>query len=91
MDEFLTHATEQVLRFTQVNAWDDLSEERRVQLGFNMGVMAHSLSLAKEDGFQVLADMQSGKISVEEFREHIKSLVASNNIEVSEENIARPF
>lgn len=34
--DFIIHACEQVLRFSQVENWDNLSEERKVQLGFNM-------------------------------------------------------
>ena len=90
-EDFIIHACEQVLRFTQVDKWDDLSEERKVQLGFNMGAMALGLSLSKEDGFQVLADACSGIISMQKFREHIMSLVISREIKVDEKNIARPF
>jgi len=39
MDDFIIHGCEQVLRFTQVEHWDDLSEELKVQLGFNMGLL----------------------------------------------------
>ena len=91
MDNFLTHACEQVLRFTKVKTWEDLSEERKVQLGFNMGVIAHSLNLTKEEGFQALTNMQNGVISMKKFREHIKSLVTSHDIEIDNENISRPF
>lgn len=91
MDEFTTHACEQVLRFTQVDKWDDLPEERKVQLGFNMGVMSHGLLLAKEDGYQFLADAREGSISMQAFREHVLSLVQSRGVDVKEENITRPF
>ena len=33
MNEFLIHACEQVLRFTQAERWDDLPEAIKVQLG----------------------------------------------------------
>lgn len=91
MDTFIIHACEQVLRFTRVEKWDDLSEEFKVQLGFNMGVVAHGLGLTKEDGFQALSNMRQEIISMEVFREHIKSLITSYGVEVDEANIARPF
>ena len=47
MDEFTIHACEQVLRFTQVEHWNDLPEEFKIQLGFNMGVVALGLKLTK--------------------------------------------
>lgn len=91
MNNFVIHACEQVLRFTQIDKWDDLSEELKVQLGFNMGVVALGLSLTKEDGFQALANARSGLVSMQEFREHLKRLISSHRIEVDETNIARPF
>lgn len=91
MDDFIKHACEQVLRFTQVDKWNDLSEEIKVQLGFNMGAMAHGLGLSKEDGFLALSNARQEAISMQAFREHIKSLVASHGIEIDESNIARPF
>jgi hypothetical protein len=48
-EEFTKHACEQVLRFSIVEKWDDLSEARKVQLGFNMGAMSLALNLSKED------------------------------------------
>lgn len=91
MDNFTIHACEQVLRFTQVDKWSDLSEEIKVQLGFNMGAIAHGLVLSKEDGFLALANVRQDAITMQEFREHIKSLVESHGVEVDEANIARPF
>ena len=90
-DEFLVHACEQVLRFTRVHRWDDLSEERKVQLGFNMGVMAFGLNLSKEDGYQVLANAREGRLSMAQFREHAASLIRSRNIVVDETKVARPI
>jgi hypothetical protein len=90
-DEFVTHACEQVLRFTHVGKWDDLSEESKVQLGFNMGAMALGLSLTKEDGFLALSNVRQGTLSMQAFREHVKSIIASHNVEVDEAKIARPF
>jgi uncharacterized protein YbcI len=80
-----------VLRFTQVERWDNLSEEIKVQLGFNMGVVALGLKLSKADSFQALADAREGRISMQDFRNHLKSLVASHQVKVDEVKIARPF
>jgi hypothetical protein len=91
MNSFLIHACEQVLRFTQVDKWNDLSEELKVQLGFNMGVMALGLELTKEDGFMALSNARQEIISMLEFRKHVKSLVTSHGVRVNETNIARPF
>jgi len=90
-EEFSTHACEQMLRFTQVEKWDDLSEELKVQLGFNMGAMALGLNLSKENGFLALANARQKIISMQEFREHLKSVITSHEVKVSEENIKRPF
>ncbi|OHA18200.1 MAG: hypothetical protein A2664_01895 [Candidatus Taylorbacteria bacterium RIFCSPHIGHO2_01_FULL_46_22b] len=91
MDDFIIHGCEQVLRFTQVEHWDDLSEERKVQLGFNMGVIALGLKLNKAESFQVLSDAREGKISMQAFRSHLKSLIDSHQVKVDEEKIAKPF
>jgi len=91
MDSFIIHACEQVLRFTQVDKWNDLPEELKVQLSFNMGVMAHGLKLTKEDGFQALYNVSQGITPIQVFREHIKSLITSHKIKVNEANIARSF
>jgi hypothetical protein len=90
-EEFTKHACEQVLRFTQVSKWDDLSEERKVQLGFNVGAMAFGLNLSKEEGFLALQNVREGNISMEKFHEHLKSLVFSHKIIIDEEKVARPF
>jgi hypothetical protein len=91
MDDFIIHGCEQVLRFTQVEHWDDLSEELKVQLGFNMGVVALGLKLSKADGFQALADAREGRISMQAFRDHLRLLIASREVEVDQTRIARPF
>ena len=91
MDEFTIHGCEQVLRFTQVERWDDLSEALKVQLAFNMGAIALGLKLSKADGFQALADAREGRVTMQDFRNHLKSLVASHNVPVDEAKIARPF
>jgi hypothetical protein len=91
MDEFTIHGCEQVLRFTQVERWDDLSEALKVQLAFNMGAVALGLKLTKADGFQALADAREGRVSMQAFRDHLRSVIASHNVEVDEAKIARPF
>lgn len=91
MNNFVIHACEQVLRFTSVNKWSDLSEKVKVQLSFNMGVVALGLDLSKEEGYQSIADMCQGDISVQEFHEHMKSLIVTHKVNVSEENIVKPF
>lgn len=90
-EEFVTHACEQVLRFTQVEKWDDLSEELKVQLGFNMGAMALGLGLTKEDGFLALSDARQGNISMDAFREHLRTIIDSRKIAVDEAKISKPF
>ena len=90
-DEFIKHACEQVLRFTQVNNWDDLTEEVKVQLGFNMGAMALGLSLSKEDGFLALANARQGKTTMPEFREHLQKVIESHKVIVDPTQVARPF
>lgn len=90
-EDFVVHACEQVLRFTQVDKWDDLSEELKVQLGFNMGVVALGLSLTKQEGFQALASASNESMSMQEFRDHLRSLIISHKIEVNDENVAKPF
>ena len=91
MNDFVTHACEQVLRFTRVDKWDDLSEERKVQLGFNMGVMSLGLNLSKEESYQVLSDTRAGLVSTQSFREQMNTLIRSRKVEVSEANIVKPF
>lgn len=90
-NDFIRHACEQVLRLTRVDKWDNLREELKIQLGFNMGVMALGLNLSKDDGFIALSNVRLGLISIKEFREHIKSLILSNKIVVDEINVMRPF
>ncbi len=91
MDEFVIHGCEQVLRFTRVERWDDLSEELKVQLGFNMGVVAHGLRLSKVEGFQALADARKGLVSMRAFRDHVRALAVSHNVSVDEGKVERPF
>lgn len=91
MSHFLTHECEQVLRFSQASTWDDLSEARKVQFGFNMGIVALGLDLTKEEGFWALSNACEGIISMTEFREHMKMLIKKHKISVDEAQIARPF
>jgi len=90
-EEFTTHACEQVLRFTRASRWADLSEELKVQLGFNMGAMALSLNLSKEEGFLALSNAQNGTISMEYFHKHLRSIIISHKIIVDEAKVMRPF
>ncbi len=90
-EEFVTHACEQILRFARVSKWDDLSEELKEQLGFNMGAMALGLNLSKEDGFLALSKARQGSISMEKFREHVKSMILFHKIVVDEAKVARPI
>lgn len=90
-NEFITHACEQVLRFSRVDRWDDLSEAVKVQLGFNMGVIALGLNLTKDEGFGSLSEAREGKVSMENFRSHLKSLIDSHQVKVDEAKIIRPF
>lgn len=91
MEDFVIHGCEQVLRFTQVEHWDDLSEERKTQLSFNIGVVALGLKLTKDEGYRALADAREGKISMQDFRKHLKSLITLRQVKVDESKIARPF
>lgn len=91
MDAFVIHGCEQVLRFTQVERWDDLSEERKVQLGFNLGVVSLGLKLTKEESFQALVNAKVGKITMKAFHDHLRSLINSRQIKINQEMVARPF
>ena len=91
MDDFVIHSCEQVLRFTQVSNWNNLSEERKVQLAFNLGAMSHGLKLTKEEGFQALSDVRQGIETIQVFREKMQSLIESRGIKVSEANVNKPF
>lgn len=90
-EEFIKHACEQVLRFTQVNKWNDLSEELKVQLGFNMGAMAMGLNLSKDEGFLALSNARNGNISMAKFHERVKSIILSHKIVVDGAKVAKPF
>ncbi|MEN1726884.1 MAG: hypothetical protein AAGJ52_00465 [Pseudomonadota bacterium] len=62
-DSFIVHSAEQVLRFTRADNWDALPEARKVQLGFNLGVLALGLGLEKEDSFDALTATREGRLS----------------------------
>ena len=91
MDEFVTHGCEQVLRFSRVDRWDDLSEARKVQLGFNLGVVALGLKLDKAESFDALTAAREGTLSMPGFRRHLRSIVTAHQVAVDEAKIARPF
>ncbi len=91
MEDFLTHACEQVLRFSRTDKWDDLLEARKVQLGYNLGVVALGLKLSKEEGYQALANAREGKISMQDFHDHMKSLIEARGVKVDAANIALEF
>ena len=91
MNKFIIHGCEQVLRFSQVGNWNDLSEERKVQLGFNMGVMSLGLDLTKEQGYLLLVNVREGSSSIQEFHRKMRDLISSRNIPVDEENINKPL
>ena len=74
-----------------MSKWDELSEERKVQLGFNMGVMALGLGLSKEEGFIALSDVRDGRMSMERFHEHIEEIVLFKGIVVDRAKVEREF
>lgn len=90
-EELVTHACEQVLRFTRARRWDDLSEEVKVQLGFNMGIVALGLNLSKEDGYLALSNARQGLLTMAQFREHAQALILAGNIAIDAAKVARPF
>ena len=91
MDAFVVHGCEQVLRFSRAQSWGALSEERKVQLGFNMGVMSHGLDLSKEESYLVLAAAREGKISMQEFHTKMQELISSHSVPALEANILKLF
>ena len=90
-DEFIKHACEQVLRFSRVEHWGDLSEEIKVQLGFNMGAMALGLNLSKEEGYSAFSSAQKGETSMLMFREHLERVVREHGVPIDSEKVERPF
>ena len=91
MNHFTIHSCEQVLRFTRAEKWDDLTEERKVQLGFNLGAAVMALGLTKEEGFIALGDAREGRITMSAFHEHLKSLIEAHKVPVDDAMVMRPF
>ena len=91
MNDFVIHACEQALRFSTVDSWGNLSDKLKMQLSFNVGVMALGLDLSKEEGYQSLADVCEGRATITEFNNHVAELLKGRNIEVSVENINKSF
>jgi len=91
MNDFVIHACEQVLRFTSVNDWNELTEERKVQLSFNMGVFVLGLDLTKEEGYDSIAATARGDMTIQELHEHLRSLVVFHNVAIKEEYVTRRF
>lgn len=91
MNKFIIHGCEQVLRFSQIKNWDDLSEERKVQLGFNMGVISLGLDLNKEEGYLALANVREGSLTPQEFHNKMRVLISSKKVPIDEMNISKPF
>jgi len=88
--ELVVHACGQVLRFTSVAEWDDLSQERKIQLGFNLGVMVLGLGLTKAEGYQTLARARTGELSMLVLHNHFKSLMSKHNIEPDQAQLDKP-
>ena len=91
MNQFIIHGCEQVLRFSRAQSWNALSEERKVQLGFNMGVMSLGLNLSKEEGYLMLASVREGSLPIQEFHKKMRALISSKNIPVDEVNVNKLF
>ena len=91
MNDFTIHGCEQVLRFSSIENWDDSSEALKVQLSFNMGIMALGLNLSKEEGYLNLVALREGEISTEDFHQKMRTTISEKNIPVNEENINKPF
>jgi hypothetical protein len=91
MNNFVIHACEQVLRFTSIDKWDDLTEERKLQFSFNVGVMALGLNLTKEESYQLIIDTSQETLSTQELHKHFRTLIISNKVNINEENVIKPF
>ncbi len=89
--DLVTHGCEQVLRFTRVGSWNDLIEERKVQLAFNFGVVSLGLGLNKVDGYDKLSSLVSGQTSMSDFHNNMKDLFVSLGVKMLEDNIQKPF
>lgn len=91
MNDLVIHACEQVLRFTAVSDWSDLSEERKVQLSFNLGLCTLGLGLTKEEGYDALASTRRGELTIQELHAHLRAIVQSQAVVIDEEKVAKPF
>lgn len=91
MNKFIIHGCEQILRFSKVQNWGELSEERKIQLGFNMGVISLGLDLSKEEGYLTLANVREGLLPIQEFNKKMRALISSRGIPIDEVNIDKPF
>jgi hypothetical protein len=89
--DFITHGCEQVLRFTRVGCWDELCDERKIQLAFNFGVAALGLNLNKIQGYDRLSGLTSGNISMSDFHNIMRELYLSLEVNMVESNIIKPF
>ncbi|MFM2374348.1 MAG: hypothetical protein RLZZ234_343 [Candidatus Parcubacteria bacterium] len=91
VSQFVIHSCEQVLRFSSVPQWNDLSEERKIQLSFNLGAMVHALALSKEEGWDQLNRLRNGNLDTAAFKEHIQSIVDERNVAVDLNMVNRPI
>ena len=89
--QFVIHSCEQVLRFSSVPRWNDLSEERKIQLSFNLGAMVHALELSKEQGWDQLDQLRSGSLDTATFNKHIRTILNERNITVDPAMVDRPI
>jgi len=80
-----------VLRFTQVEHWNDLPEALKVPTRLQYGSCRARIKTDQSDGFQALADVREGRMSMKAFRNHLKSLIVSHKVEVDEAKVVRPF
>jgi hypothetical protein len=88
---FIIHGCEQVLRFSKIGNWNDLSEARKVQFGFNMGVVSLGLGLSKEEGYLSLVNLREGLLSPQDFYKKMRGLISSRDIIINEKNVEKPF
>lgn len=71
--------------------WDDLPEARKVQLGFNLGVLALGLDLEKGDSFDALTAAREGTLSMTDFRNHLLEVITAHGIDVDPSKVSRPL
>lgn len=90
-NDLTIHACNQVLRFTSAPQWHDLTEERKVQLGFNLGLMAMGLGLSKEDGYMVIQNVRTGAIPMQAMHQHARQLMVKHGITIDEEWVKKAF